>query len=92
MKKKTFQTSQHWWVQTHGRLQAFLFNLVPFNCFECLHKTQQKLKSFVKFISLFSYFEVEKMTRSKRIVGNILGGFSKDNATSMMKARTDSKT
>ena len=50
------------------------------------------LKSFVKFISLFSYFEVEKMTRSKRIVGNILGGFSKDNATSMMKARTDSKT
>ena len=44
------------------------------------------------FIYLFTYFEVEKMTRSKRIVGNILGGFSKDSATSMMKAHTDSKT
>ena len=36
----------------HGRLQAFLFNLVPYNCFERLHKTQQKLQSFVKFIYL----------------------------------------
>ena len=33
----------------------FFFNLVPFNCFECLHKNQQKLKSFVKFIYFFIY-------------------------------------
>ena len=36
-----------------GFLSFFLFlNLTPFNCFECLHKTQQKLKLFILFIYL----------------------------------------
>lgn len=36
-----------------GFLSFFLFlKLTPFNCFECLHKTQQKLKLFILFIYL----------------------------------------
>ena len=36
-----------------GFLSFFLFlNLTPFNCFECLRKTQQKLILFILFIYL----------------------------------------
>lgn len=39
-----------------GFLTFFLLlNLTPFNCFECVHKTQQKLKLFILFIYLLTF-------------------------------------